>query len=264
MEYHYRSKFTWARHYLSYLSQLSGNCGQTGLGRTPWQIWWCTLVQNFKFWVKWMSKFVKPVLDRWICHWQWWVLMNLVCLEVTESEVSNLTRHKSVDWMPSQLKLCYSDIPKCFKENWTRPWKHCCKIFLWWWFILWHSHHRKIGWRTPGNTGGVSSSRRIRPQIKKEQVFADGTLCDLPGSQNKDARYPSPDRESLSSKKAPEPKSVTELKVYLWVIELLWKIHAQSCPHDNSALPSVRCLHIVAMDIPKAKCFWGFQGASYC
>ena len=47
-----------------------------------------------------------------------------------------------------------------------------------------HSHHRKIG-GTPGNTGeGVSLSRRIRTQIEKEQAFADGPLCDLPGSKD--------------------------------------------------------------------------------
>ena len=37
----------------------------------------------------------------------------------TGSKVSNLTGHRFVDWMPSQLKLCYSDIPKCFKKNWA-------------------------------------------------------------------------------------------------------------------------------------------------
>ena len=45
--------------------------------------------------------------------------MDLVCLEGTGSKVSNLTGHRFVDWMPGQLKLCYSDIQKCFKKNWA-------------------------------------------------------------------------------------------------------------------------------------------------
>ena len=130
MEYHYRWKLTQARHYLSYLHQPFGNCGQTGIWRTQWQIWWCAPVHNFKFWVQWMFRSIKPALDWQICHWQWWVLMDLVCLEQTGSKVYNLTGHESVNWMPSCVTATFQSV-----SRWTGPtvgipsfnlcWSHC-------------------------------------------------------------------------------------------------------------------------------------------
>ena len=50
--------------------------------------------------------------------------------------------------------------------------------------------------------------------------------------------------------KAQVPKSVTEFKAYL--TELLWKIHAKSCPHNSSSLPCIMCLHTSWQWIPQA------------
>ena len=60
--------------------------------------------------------------------------------------------------------------------------------------------------------------------------------------------------------KVPEPKNVTELKAYLGLLSYYWRF-MPNLAHMKAPLYHLLLPPHLAMDIPRAKYLWGFQGA---
>lgn len=91
-------------------------------------------------------------------------------------------------------------------------------------------------------------------KLKKSKclLMAPSVTC-LGHKIDKDGIHPLTEKVR-AVQKAPEPKSVTELKAYLGLLSYYGKF-IPNLAHMIAPLPSVRCLHTMAMDIPRAKCF---------